>query len=81
MRSSRLYLKAREATITSFDSYPEYAFSTVGLAVKSCSKTLFAVMLRHGKSPCFLRCGVFALVDVDSASVDFAVVDVKEILE
>jgi hypothetical protein len=51
------------------------------MAVESCSKALFAGTLRHGKSPCFSRCGVFALVDVDSASADFVAVDVKEILE
>ena len=58
-----------------------YTRSILGLAVKSCSKALFALSLRHGKSPCFSRCGVFALVDVDSASLDFVVVNVKEILE
>jgi hypothetical protein len=35
----------------------------------------------HGKSPCFLRCSVFALVHVDSAGSDFTAVDVKELLE
>jgi hypothetical protein len=57
------------------------ARSIAEMAVESCSKALFAGAWRHGKSPCFSRCGVFALVDVDSASVDFAVADVKEILE
>jgi hypothetical protein len=81
MRSSRLCLKIREVTITSFNSYREYARSIVRIAVKSCSKALFAGIWRHGKSPCFRRCSVFALVDVDLASANFAVVDVKEILE
>ena len=58
-----------------------YTRSILGLAGKSCSKGIFAGIWRHGKSPCFLRCGVFALIDVDSASADFADVDVKEILE
>jgi hypothetical protein len=34
------------------------------LAVKSCSKALFAYVWGHGKTPCFLRRVVFALVDV-----------------
>ena len=55
--------------------------SVVVWAVKSCSKALSADVCGHGKTPCFLRRVVFALVDVDWASVDFAVVDVKEILE
>ena len=53
----------------------------VVLAVKSCSKALFAHVWGHGKTPCFLRRVVFALVDVDWVSVDFAVVDVKKLLE
>jgi len=55
--------------------------SIVVLAVKSCSKALFAGVWGHGKSPCSLRRAVFALVDVDWASVDFAVVYVKKLLE
>ena len=58
-----------------------YTRSILGLAGKSCSKGIFAGIWRHGKSPCFLRCGVFALVDVDYAGLDFEVVDGKEILE
>ena len=65
----------------SFESRREYTRGIVELAVKSCSKALFAGIWRHGKSPCFSRCIVFALVDVDYASVDFVVVDVEEILE
>ena len=65
----------------SFDSTHKHARSIVELAVKSCSKALFALSLRHGKSPCFSRCSVFALVDVDSAGSDFTAVDVEEILE
>jgi hypothetical protein len=51
------------------------------MAVRSCSKAIFAVLFGHGKSPCFPRCSFSAVVDVDSVSVDFAVIDVKEILE
>lgn len=81
MRNSQLSRRVREATNTSSNSYREYARSIVGIAVKGCSKALFAGIWRHGKSPCFMRCVVFALVDVDYPSVDFAVVDVEEILE
>ena len=55
--------------------------SIVVLAVKSCSKALFAGIWGHGKSPWFSRCVLFEVVDVDWASLDFAVVDVKKILE
>jgi hypothetical protein len=65
----------------SFNSSHECARSIREMVVKSCSKSSFAGCWRHGKSPCFLRCGVFALVDVDSASVDFTVADVREIME
>jgi hypothetical protein len=65
----------------SFDSYPEYARSIAGMAVKSCSKAFFTVCSGHGKSPCLLRCGVFGLIDVDSANEDFAVVDIRESME
>ena len=51
------------------------------MAVETCSKAILAHSLRHGKSPCFSRCSVFALVDVDSAGSDFTAVDVEEILE
>jgi predicted nucleic acid-binding Zn finger protein len=81
VRSRRRLLEVGEVTNTSFDNNCEYARSIIELAVKSCSEASFADVCRHGKSPCFLRLGVFALVDVDSASVDFAVVDVREITE
>jgi hypothetical protein len=51
------------------------------MAVKSCSKALFAVQLGHGKSPCFLRCGVFAVADIDSARVNSEPVNVDDSLE
>ena len=81
MRSSRRYLRIREVTITSSDNQPACPRSITKLAVKSCSKAVIPLGIRHGKSPCFSRCRVFALVDVDYPSVDFAVVDVEEILE
>jgi hypothetical protein len=79
--SSRKLLEVREVTNTSFDNRCEYARSIIELAVKSCSEAVFEPSLGHGKSPCFLRCCVFALVGVDSAGVDFAVVDVGKIME
>jgi hypothetical protein len=80
-RSSRGLPEVREVTNTSFDNRCEYARSIIELAVRSCSETSFEPSLGHGKSPCFLRCCVFALVGVDSAGVDFAVVDVGKIME
>lgn len=80
-RSSRGLPEVREVTNTSFDNHFEYARSIIKLEAKSCSETSFEPSLGHGKSPCFLRCCVFALVGVDSAGVDFAVVDVGKIME
>jgi hypothetical protein len=81
VRRSQGFLEVREVTNTSFDNRCEYARSIIELAVKSCSEAIFEPLLGHGKSPCFLRCCVFALVGVDSACVDFAVVDVGKIME
>jgi hypothetical protein len=81
MRSSRRLLEVREVTNTSFENLCKYARSIIDLAVKSCSEASFEPSLWHGKSPCFLRLGVFALVGVDSAGVGLAVVDVGKIME
>ncbi len=51
------------------------------MAVKTCSKTLLALSLRHGKSPCFLRCGTSAVVSIGYAVSVFASVNVGKILE
>jgi len=51
------------------------------LAVETCSKGIFGVLSGHGKSPCFSRYGVSALVSVDCAVSIFASVDVGEFLE
>ena len=53
----------------------EYTRSIVGLTVKSCSKALFAVVLRHGKSPCFSRGSVLTAVGVDERVLVLVVVD------
>jgi hypothetical protein len=65
----------------SIEIYGKYARSIAGMAVKSCSKAFFAVVWRHGKSPCFLRFAFSAVVDVDSASVNFQLVNVDDFLE
>jgi hypothetical protein len=80
-RDSRRRLRVREVIVMSRESYHRYARSIVGTAVKSCSKALFAVVWRHGKSPCFLRCAFSAVVDVDSASANFQLVNVDDFLE
>ena len=53
----------------------EYTRSIVGLAVKSCSKALFACSRRHGKSPCFSRGSVLTAVGVDERVLVLVVVD------
>jgi hypothetical protein len=45
------------------------------MAVKPCSKALFACSRRHGKSPCFLRCSFLTAVGVDERVLVFDVVD------
>jgi hypothetical protein len=49
--------------------------------VKSCSEDIFEPWVGHGKSPCFLRCDVSAMVGVDYAVSVFASVDVADFLE
>ena len=53
----------------------EYTRSIAELAVKSCSKSIFALCLRHGKSPCFSRCCVLTVVGVDEGTLVLRVVD------
>ena len=52
-----------------------YARSIVGLAVKSCSKGIFAIASTHGKSPCFSRCRILTVVGVDERVLVLMVVD------
>ena len=75
-----MFLAAREETNMSLE-LSRSARRNAFLVVKACSKGVLTPTGKHGKSPCFLRCVVFALVCVDYTSVDFAVVDVREILE
>jgi hypothetical protein len=51
------------------------------MAVETCSKGIFGVLSGHGKSPCFLRYCVSAVVGVGYAVSFFASVDVGEFLE
>lgn len=53
----------------------------VFLEVKSCSKAILALSLRHGKSPCFSRCSVLAVVGVDYPLLVLASVNVEENVE
>jgi len=59
----------------------EYTRSIVGLAVKSCSKGIFAIASTYGKSPCFLRLDFLRLFGVDGTVSVFASVDVADFLE
>jgi hypothetical protein len=70
-----------EVRNTSFDNRCECTRGIIDLSVKSCSEAISEPSLGHGKSPCFLRCCVFALVGIDSAGADFAVVNVGKIME
>jgi len=51
------------------------------MAVKTCSKAVLALSAGHGKSPCFSRYSVLAVVGVDGALLVFASVNVEEFLE
>jgi hypothetical protein len=51
------------------------------MAVETYSKGIFGVLSGHGKSPCFLRYCVSAVVGVGYAVSFFASVDVGEFLE
>ena len=54
---------------------------SVFLEVKSCSKAVLAFSGAYGKSPCFSRCSVSAVVGVDYALLVLASLDVGEFLE
>jgi hypothetical protein len=55
--------------------------SIVLMAVESCSRGISEPSLGHGKSPCFLRCGVLKAVGVDAPLLIFAPVDGEKFLE
>lgn len=50
-------------------------------AVETCSKAVLAHSARHGKSPCFLRCGFLKLFGADGTVLVSASVDVGDFLE
>jgi hypothetical protein len=49
--------------------------------VKSCSKAVLAFSGAYGKSPCFSRCSVSAVVGVDYALLVLASLNVEENVE
>ena len=57
------------------------ARSNALIAVETCSRDVFGVLSGHGKSPCFSRCGIFAVVGVGYAVLVFASVNVGKFLE
>jgi hypothetical protein len=51
------------------------------MSVKICSKAIFAVTSRHGKSPCFSQLTFLSLVGPDYPLSILPFVDVGEFLE
>lgn len=51
------------------------------MAVETCSKPLFAMDTRHGKSPCFSEVTFFQLVGPDYSLLILPCVDVGNFLE
>ena len=51
------------------------------LAVKTCSKALLAICVRHGKSPCFLEVAFLRLVSPDSPMLVLPFVDGEKNME
>jgi hypothetical protein len=68
-------LRVREVAVTSIEIYRVYARSIVGMAVRSCSKAIFAVLFGHGKSPCFSALGFLTTADIDARVSIFSNVD------
>jgi len=84
---SQVRLRMREAKMAmSLRIYYEHprirhVRSIALLAVKTCSKALFAHSREHGKSPCFSRLSVLKVVSVDGAELTFASVNGADLLE
>jgi len=51
------------------------------MAVKTCSKAILALSLRHGKSPCFLRVAFLQLLVPDYPVLILPCLDGQEFLE
>jgi hypothetical protein len=49
--------------------------SNVFLDVKGCLNAVFGGMLGHGKSPCFLRCRVLKVLDLEWIVLNFFMVN------
>ncbi|MDI9576512.1 MAG: hypothetical protein QM398_00070 [Thermoproteota archaeon] len=58
-----------------------YACSTALIAVKTCSKTLLALCLVHGKSPCFSEVAFLLLLGVDARASKVVSIHGAEFLE
>ncbi len=56
-----MFLRVQEVANTSL----KQSIKTVLMAVKTCSKALFALCRGHGKSPCFLQVTLLQLVSPD----------------
>ena len=54
---------------------------SIVLAVKGCSNGILGYVRRHGKSPCFLRCGLSRLADVGYLWSVSSCVNIANILE
>ena len=59
----------------------EQDLKVVLMAVKTCSKALFALSRRHGKSPCFLPVTFLQLVSPDYPLLVLPYLDGQEFLE
>ena len=58
-----------------------FAYSIALMEVETCSNAILPLSGGHGKSPCFSRCSVSAVVGVDYAVLVLASLDVGEFLE
>jgi hypothetical protein len=76
-----MLLRALEETSMCLELNLRDALSNALMAVETCSKGIFGLLSGHGKSPCFLRCVISAVVGVGYAVLILASVDVGKFLE
>jgi hypothetical protein len=72
-----MLLRVQEAANTSLKQSIKVAL----MAVKTCSKALFALCRRHGKSPCFLQVTFLQLVRPDYPLLVLPCLNGQEFLE
>ena len=60
---------------------PNFSLEKAFLAVKTGSKAISELLLRHGKSPCFLEVGFLHLLGVDAVVHNLLVVNGEKFLE